>query len=102
MSKIKSEYSDLDKYKNINEDVYYYKKDTDIFHNPYGPAFVANNGYKEYWVEDNLHRLDGPAIIYSNGGGEYYINNKELTKKEFEIHPERLKYLNKEYLICLT
>ena len=98
--KLQSEYLALDKYEYYG-DIYYYKKDTGIKHNPYGPAFVSTNGYKEYWIEDNLYRLDGAAIIYSNGKGFYYINSRELTKEEFELHPERLKFLGKEHLICL-
>ena len=100
MLKIKSEYPDLDKYKSL-EDIYYYKKDTDIIHNPYGAAVICKSGYKAYWIEGKLHRLDGPAIILPNGEGYYYINGKYLTKEEFEVHPERLKFLGKEHLICL-
>ena len=78
MPKIISEYHDLDKYKYNSENIYYCKKDTSIWHNPYGPA-----------------------TIYADGEELYYINSKHLSKDEFEIHPERLKYLNKEHLLCL-
>ena len=101
MPKIKSEYPDLDKYEYINGDIFYYKKDTHISHNPYGAAIIYKNGYMSYFIEGKRHRLDGPAIIYSDGYVEYYINGYFLTKEEFEIHPERLKFLGKEYLICL-
>ena len=100
-SKSKSEYDDLDKYKYDNGDIYYCKKDTNIYHNPYGPAVTWKNGYKIYYINGKRHRLDGHAIIYSNGEGEYWINNKGLSKEEFEKHPERLKFLGKEHLICL-
>ena len=99
--KVKSEYNDLDKYKYYDGDIVYFKKDTDIYHNPYGPAVVSEDGHKEYWINDNLHRLDGPAVIYVNGEEEYWINDKLLTKEKFELHPERLKFLDKEYLLCL-
>ena len=99
--KLQSEYDDLDKYKNVNGDIWYYKKDTKLFHNPYGPTYIGSNGYKEYCIDNELHRLDGPAVIWPNGEEEYWINDESLTKEEFEVHPERLKYLNKEYLICL-
>ena len=101
MFKVKSEYDDLDKYQHSDGDILYYKKDTHIYHNPYGPAIIDKYGIKEYWVEDNLHRLDGPAIIYPDGQEIYVINNKQLNKEEFEKHPERLKFLDKEYLLCL-
>ena len=61
--KLQSEYDDLDKYESIFGTFYYYKKDTDITHNPYGPAIIKKNGYKEYWVENKLHRLDGSHIV---------------------------------------
>jgi len=99
--KTQSEYEDLDKCEFDNGDIVYCKKDTDIFHNPYGPAVLFKNGCIEYYIENEYHRLDGPAIIDSDGYTEYYIHNQFLTKEQFEIHPERLKFLGKEYLICL-
>ena len=99
--KIQSEYKDLDKYEYINNDIHYFKKNTYIRHNPYGPSVTWKNGYKAYYIEDKRHRLDGPAVIRSNGLEEYWINNEYLTKEEFEVHPEVLKFLGKEYLICL-
>ena len=99
--KLQSEYEDLDKYKNNYNDIWYCKKDTNIVHNPYGHAIIYENGMKDYWIEGKLHRLDGLARTYLNGEGSYYINNKRLSKEQFEKHPERLKYLGKEYLICL-
>ena len=102
MLKIKSEYPDIDKYKSL-EDIYYYKKDTDIIHNPYGAAVICKSGYKAYWIEGKLHRLDGPARIWENCNykEEYWIYYEYLTKEQFEKHPERLKFVGKEYLICL-
>ena len=100
MSYIKSEYKDLDRYDDY-EVIFYYKKGTRIYHNPYGPSYITKSGYVEYWVEGIYHRLDGPAIIYSDGEEEYYINGEYLSKEEFEVHPERLKFLGKEYLLCL-
>ena len=99
--KIESEYHDLDKYENNIGNIIYCKKDTYTKHNPYGPAFTRKSGYKAYYIENKLHRLDGPARIYAYGREEYWINNKLLNKEEFDIHPERLKYLGKEHLICL-
>ena len=99
--KLQSEYHDLDKYKNEYGHIVYFKKDIEIFHNPYGPAVVGKYGYKEYIIENKLHRLDGPAVIWRDGDEGYYINSKKLSKEDFELHPERLKFLGKEYLICL-
>ena len=99
--KIQSEYSDLDKYEFDDGDIIYYKKDAFMYHNPYGAAYIGINGYKEYWLEGKLNRLDGPAIIWCNDIQEYWIDSVKLTKEEFEKHPERLKFLGKEYLTCL-
>ena len=99
--KLQSEYEDLDKYKYDNGDIIYLKKNPYIWHNQYGPAFVTKTGYKEYCINGKYHRLDGPAKIWYDGHTEYWINGKLLTKEEFETHPERLKFLGKEHLICL-
>ena len=99
--KLQSEYEELDKYKNINEDIWYYKKGTNILHNPYGPSLIYKHGKKIYHIENERHRLNGPAVIWPSGYEEYYIKGYSFAKEEFEIHPERLKYLGKEYLICL-
>jgi len=101
MSYLVSEYDDLDKCTNDFGDIVYYKKNTTIWHNPYGPTIICKDGYIAYIINDKWHRLDGPARIWSGGYEEYWINHKFLKKEEFEAHPERLKYLGKEYLICL-
>ena len=98
--KIKSEYHDLDKYDCNIGSKYYCKKGTNIIHNSYGPAFI-NKLYEVYYIENKIHRLDGPAIIHSNGLKYYFIDGKRLSKEEFDVHPKRLKFLGKEYLICL-
>ena len=100
MPYIKSEYNDLDKYDNY-ANIIYFKKGTYIKHNPYGPAIIYKDGYKGYFIEGKRHRLDGPAMMWLNGNGSYCINDEYLTKEEFEMHPERLKYLGKGHLICL-
>ena len=99
--KLQSEYDDLYKYKDYYENIYYYRKGKLTLHNPYGPAFISSDGNKEYYIENKLHRLDGPAIIHSNGLKYYFIDGKRLSKEEFDVHPKRLKFLGKEYLICL-
>ena len=98
--KLQSEYDDLDKYNHYG-DIYYYKKGTHTYHNPYGPATLFQGGYKAYLIEGQWHRLDGPARIWPDGYTEYWINDEELSKEKFEKHPERLKYLGKGHLICL-
>ena len=99
--KLQSEYDDLYKYKDYYENIYYYRKGKLTLHNPYGPAFISSDGNKEYYIENKLHRLDGPARVWVDNYEEYWINNELLTKEKFDVHPERLKYLGKENLICL-
>ena len=67
--KLQSEYDDLDKY-DFYGDTYYYKKNTDILHNPYGPAILFKDGDKEYIIENKYHRLDGPARTW---GGRWKL-----------------------------
>ena len=92
-SKIQSEYADLDKYKDNYENIWYCKKDTNINHNPYGPAFIYSDGETSYYIEDRCHRLDGPAKVYNNGKGEYWINGRHIgnTKEEFYNKIKNLK-----------
>ena len=92
MSKIKSEYPDLDKYLNEFE-IRYLKKDTSILHNPYGPAIIGRKTYKEYYINGKLHRLDGPARIWANGDVEYYINNTFAGSSKKELY-ESITTLN--------
>ena len=92
MKKIQSEYDDLDKYIDESKNTYYYKKDTKIKHNPYGPAFINKTGYKEYWIEDKYHRLDGAAVIYSDGDVEYFINDIFIGHSKQEFYSS-IKYL---------
>ena len=99
--KIKSEYHDLDKYDCNIGSKYYCKKGTNIIHNSYGPAVIWKDGTKFYYINNKLHRLDGPARVWVDNYEEYWINNELLTKEKFDVHPERLKYLGKENLICL-
>ena len=73
--KLQSEYNDLDKYDNGIGTIFYCKKDTNTYHNPYGPAIIWKSGYKRYCINGKRHRLDGPAITYSNGEVRYFINN---------------------------
>ena len=101
MSYLVSEYDDLDKCTNDSGDIVYYKKNTTIWHNPYGPTIICKDGYIAYLIDGKWHRLDGPSRIYPDGKELYYINGESLTKEEFEIHPERLKYLGKDHLKCL-
>ena len=99
VKKIQSEYPNLDKY-NIGGNIYYYKKNTDILHNPYGPAIIYKDGYKAYWIEGKVHRLDGPAVIFADGDIEYWINGniQGNSKQKFYNNIKNLdsKYINKQ------
>jgi len=98
--KLKSEYSDLDKYKNDVGDIWYCKKNTRLKHNPYGPAFLNKNGYKAYMIEDKYHRIDGAAVIYQDNTEEYWLNGIFIgdTKQEFynKIKTLSTKNINKQ------
>jgi hypothetical protein len=55
-------------------------------HRTDGPAFLSCLG-QSWWVDNKLHRLDGPAIEYCSGTQELWVDNKKLTKEEFNQHP---------------
>jgi len=100
--KLQSEHDDLDKYQDYHNSIYYYKKDTQIVHNPYGPAIIDKNGKTKFYIDGVLLGVKKLAIIWTNNKEEYCINDEYLTKEKFETHPERLKFIGKEHLICLT
>jgi len=79
------------------EGTFYYKdKEMNIRHREDGPAVERADGYKEWYLNDQLHREDGPAVEYANGYKYWYLNDKEvseakhkkLTKKEPTISIE--------------
>ena len=57
LKKLCSEYDDLDKYEN-HFMVFYCKKDTDILHNPHGPAVILIKSIEkiyQYYLNGVLH-----------------------------------------------
>jgi len=58
------------------DDKFYYKDpEKTILHRVDGPAFIATDGvYKEWWLNDKIHRTDGPAIEWANGAKEWFVN----------------------------
>ncbi len=57
-----------------------------VMHRVNGPAFVSVHG-DEWYLNGKLHRINGPAIEWPGGKGAYYLNNKSLTKNEFDAIP---------------
>ena len=39
-------------------------------------GIVEWNGYKEWYLNGEYHRIDGPAVEYPNGTKEWYLNGK--------------------------
>jgi len=79
------------------EGTFYYKdKEMNIRHREDGPAVERADGYKEWYLNDQLHREDGPAVEYADGSKYWFLNDKEvseakhkkLTKKEPTISIE--------------
>ena len=64
-----------------NGDKEWYQNDK--LHRLDGPAVELADGVKEWWKNDKVHRLDGPAVEYANGDKYWYIDGKELTEEEF-------------------
>jgi hypothetical protein len=54
------------------------------------PAVKWPNGDKEWFIHGIRHRLDGPAVAWvedESNQEEWWINNKQLTKEQFDEHP---------------
>jgi len=63
-------------YKDSFDKIYYKDKAMNIRHRLDGPAVEAADGYKAWWVDNQLHRLDGPAVEAANGRKEWWIDGK--------------------------
>lgn len=52
-----------------------------------GPA-VINGSYVLWYQHANMHRTDGPAEVSHKKEPQYWINNKKMTKEEYQEHFE--------------
>ena len=65
-------------------------------HRENGPAIEYAYGTKEWYVHGNLHREDGPAVEWRDGSKEWYIHGKKINyqftslKDLYDNHPEEL------------
>ena len=60
---------------------------------------VYENGDREWYQNDQLHRLDGPAIECINGHREWWIEDKKLTEEEFNQQTKKNTCENKTVII---
>ena len=44
---------------------------------------VSDNGDKDWYVDDNLHRIDGPAIEDADGSKHWYLDGNKLTQAQW-------------------
>ena len=54
------------------------------WHNPFGPAYIAPDGSKHWYLYHKRHRIDGPAVEFTDGVTLWYLDNKKLPKDEVE------------------
>jgi len=52
-------------------------------HREDGPAIELADGTKAWYYEDELHRADGPAIEYPDGNKRWYYNGKEYSLSQW-------------------
>jgi hypothetical protein len=52
-------------------------------HREDGPAIEYADGDKAWWFNDQRHREDGPAVEGADGYKAWYLNGKKLTEDEF-------------------
>jgi hypothetical protein len=56
---------------------YYYKdKAMTSFHREDGPAVEYPNGYRAWYLNNDLHREDGPAVEHADGDKQWYLNGQ--------------------------
>lgn len=61
----------------------------DELHRLDGPALEYASGTR-HWVRRNKrHRTDGPAIEYADGRKEWWIDGKELTEEQFNKRTQK-------------
>jgi len=58
-------------------------------HREDGPAVEYVDGRKDWYLYGKRHREDGPAIEFADGIVGYYVDNKPLTKEEFDARQSR-------------
>jgi hypothetical protein len=75
-----------------------YRSENGEFHREDGPAYEEKdeNNYKSWWINGKRHREDGPAKVAEDGLKEYFLNNIKYSKEQWElevlkIRLERLK-----------
>ena len=44
---------------------------------------VSDNGDKDWYLDDNLHRIDGPAIEDADGSKHWYLDGNKLTQAQW-------------------
>ena len=52
----------------------------DKLHREDGPANELADGDKYWYQNDELHREDGPAVEYATGTKRWYLNGKEVPE----------------------
>ena len=55
----------------------------DELHREDGPAVEHADGSKEWWLTDEVHREDGPAIEFADGTKFWYLNGISYTKQAY-------------------
>jgi len=53
-------------------------------HRNSGPAVEHINGDEEYYFNGMRHRTDGPAVMFIDGYKEYWVNGIQLTEEQFK------------------
>lgn len=68
----------------------------DKLHREDGPAIECANGTKFWYLNGKLHREDGPAVEYSDGSKQWFLNGKPLTEQEFNSRNSIPEYTMEE------
>ena len=55
----------------------------DQLHREDGPAIEFDNGTKAWYLNGKRHREDGPAFEWADGTKEWWVDGRQLTEQEF-------------------
>ena len=44
----------------------------------YSVEYISDDGDKEWYLNDKLHREDGPAIEHADGAKEWYVDGEQI------------------------
>lgn len=84
----------------ISDESEFWFKPGRIWHREKEPAFICDDGTKEWWIDDCRHRVAGRAVILplnemETGDEEfgYFLFGEEYSPTDYWSHPLNVKFV---------